>query len=56
MEIIIREIEEKDYTEVTALLVNDLWENHFNGDYVVPFFNKVKNDDNYKTFVAMLHA
>lgn len=53
MEIEIREIEERDYQAVTALLVNYLWENHFNGDYVVPFFDKVKNDENYKTFVAL---
>lgn len=55
MDIVISEIEEKDYHAVTALLVNELWNNHYNGDYVAPFFNKVKNDESYKTFVALLN-
>lgn len=55
MDVVIREIEEKDYPAVTALLINELWNNKFNGDYVIPYFNKVKNDDNYKTFVALLN-
>lgn len=55
MDIVIREIEEKDYPAVTALLINELWNNKINGDYVVPFFNKVKNDENYKTFVTLLN-
>jgi len=29
MDVVIREIDEKDYFEVTAILVNELWENHF---------------------------
>jgi predicted N-acetyltransferase YhbS len=55
MDIVIREIEEKDYPAVTALLINELWNNKFNDDYIVPFFNKVKNDESYKTFVALLN-
>ena len=55
MDIIIREIEEKDHPEVTALLINDLWNNKINGDYIVPFFNKIKDDENYKSFVALLN-
>jgi len=54
MGIIIREIEEKDYPEVTELLVNELWNNKVNGDYVIPFFDRVKNDRDYITFVALL--
>lgn len=55
MDIVIREIEEKDYPAVTALLINELANNKIYSDYVVPFFNKVKNDENYKTFVALLN-
>ena len=55
MDVVIREIEEKDYPAVTALLVDDLWENKFAGDHVVPFFYKAKNDENYRTFVALLN-
>jgi len=55
MDIVIREIEEKDFPAVTSILINELWNNKFSGDYVVPYFNKVKNDDNYKTFVALLN-
>ena len=53
MEIIIREIEEKDYQTVGEVLVNDLWDNHFSGDNVVKFFNVVKDDEKYKTFIAL---
>lgn len=54
MDIAIREIEKKDYPAVEALLVNDLWDNKFSGDNIVPFFNKVKNDESYKSFIALL--
>jgi len=53
MDIVIREIEEKDYPEVTALLVDELWNNKNNGDNIALFFNKVENDENYITFVAL---
>ncbi len=52
MDIVIREIEEKDYPAVTAILVNDLWNNKISGENAAIFFDKVKNDENYKTFVA----
>ena len=55
MDIVIREIEEKDYSAVKALLFNELWENKINDNNVVPFFNKVRNDENYQTFVALLN-
>jgi len=54
MDIVIRELEEKDYPEAAALLVHDLWNNKINGDHVITFFNKVKNEENYKHFVALL--
>ena len=54
MGIIIREIEEKDFCEVTELLVNELWNNKVGSDYVIPFFDAVKNDENYITYVALL--
>lgn len=55
MDIIIREIEKRDYPAASALLVNDLWNNKINDDNVILFFDKVKNDENYKTFVALLN-
>lgn len=54
MEIAIREIEEKDYPAATALLGNELWDHQFTTAYVVPYFQRVKNDENYKIFVALL--
>ncbi len=56
MDITIREIEEEDYPAVAALLTNELWNNRFNSDYVAPFFNKVRNDECYHTFVALLNG
>lgn len=56
MDIVIREIEERDYLEVSGLLVNDLWDNKFSGESVISFFDKIKNDKNYKTFVALLNG
>jgi len=51
MEIIIREIEEKDYI---ALL--PLW-SQFGGyataDNITPHLNRIKEDENYKSFVAL---
>jgi predicted N-acetyltransferase YhbS len=55
MDILIRVIEEKDYPAITALLVNDLWNRKISGDNVAAFFNKVKNDESYITFVALLN-
>lgn len=54
MDVIIRKIEEKDYIEVSELLFNDLWNRKISTDNVVPFFNKVKDDEQYITFVALL--
>ena len=53
MDILIREIEERDYPEVTDLLVAELWNNKNNGDNITLFFDKVENDENYSTFVAL---
>ena len=53
MDIVIREIKEKDYPAVTKLLINELWDNKINDDHVVPFFSKVKNNENYINFVAL---
>jgi ribosomal protein S18 acetylase RimI-like enzyme len=55
MDVAIRRIEEKDYPAVAALLVNELWDNRYSGDYVAPFFNKIKNNEDYVTFVALLN-
>ena len=54
MDIIIREIEEKDYPAVASLLTNELWDGKINDEHVVPFFNKTKDSANYVTFVALL--
>lgn len=56
MDIVIREIEEQDYPEVTALLVHDLWDNRFGGENVIPFFNKAKDNPSYRTFIALLNG
>lgn len=53
MDIVIREIEEKDYPDVASLLINELWNNKIGGDYVASFFNKARNDEHYITFVAL---
>ncbi len=53
MDITVRGIEERDYAAVTSLLVNDFGGN-IGGEHVVPFFERVKNDDSYKSFVAVL--
>ncbi len=59
MDIVIREIEEKDYPAVTTLFINEILGNNKTiddySDYVVLFFNTIKNDKNYKTFVALLN-
>lgn len=55
MDIVIREIEEKDYPAVRSLIINELTNKKSNGDSVAPFFSKTKNDEHYKTFVAVLN-
>jgi len=54
MKIYIREIGEKDYPAVISLLGNEVWNDTNHCDNIVPFFDKVKNDDTYITFVAVL--
>jgi len=54
MELVIRSIEAKDYHMVTDLLVHHLFVMGVGGENVVPFFDKVKDDDNYLNFVALL--
>jgi ribosomal protein S18 acetylase RimI-like enzyme len=57
MEIIIREVEEKDYTAILTLFASEILGNSKSNDdycdYVVQFFNSVKNNEQYKTFVAL---
>lgn len=58
MDVVIREIEEKDYPAVTSLFSNEIMGKHdADSNYKEPvalFFDKVKNDDQYATFVALL--
>lgn len=54
MDVEIRVIEEKDYEAVAALLKRDLWNDTIDTDFVVHFFERVKEDGHYITFVASL--
>ena len=53
MDVIIRKIEESDYPAAARLLLDELFEGKFSGDYAVPFFYETKNNDDYVTFVAV---
>jgi len=54
MEIIIREIEEKDYPALLSLWNNELGSSYVTAGNIAPHYNRVKNDDRYKTYVALL--
>ena len=54
MEILIREIEEKDYSAVLSLWNNELGNRNVTAENVAPHYNRVKNDERYKTYVALL--
>jgi len=54
MDILIREIADQDYPEAAVLLVHDLWNDTISGSYIVPFFDKIRSEENYQTFVAIL--
>ena len=55
MDIIIRGIEEKDYFSVLSLGNNELGCRH-NVEDVSTHYERVKDDERYKTFVALLDA
>ena len=54
MEIFIREIEEKDYPVLLSLWNNELGNRHVTAENIAPHYDRVKNDDRYKTYVALL--
>ena len=54
MSLIIREIEEKDYLALLPLWNNELGVRTVTAENIAPRYNRVKNDDSYKTFVAIL--
>jgi predicted N-acetyltransferase YhbS len=54
MDIIIREIEEKDYPALLLLLNNEIGNRYVTVDNIAPHYNRVKDDERYKTFVALL--
>ncbi|MCL2772184.1 MAG: GNAT family N-acetyltransferase [Oscillospiraceae bacterium] len=56
MEIIIREIEEKDYPALLSLWNNELGNKYVTAENIAPHCDRVKNDDRYKTYAALLEA
>lgn len=53
MDIIIREIESRDYQEVLSLWINELNFQAVNSENLEFHHERVKEDDRYKTFVAL---
>ena len=54
MKIFIREIEEKDYLTLLSLWNNELGNKNVTAENIAPHYSRVKNDDRYKTYVALL--
>ena len=54
MEITIREISESDYNAVLSLWNNELGNHTVTAENIAPHHERVKNDDRYKTFVAVV--
>ncbi len=54
MEILIREIVEADYPAVISLWNNEIGNRNINMENTILHFERIKNDENYKTFVALL--
>ena len=54
MDIVIRELEEKDYLAMLSLLNNEIGCRYANVDEIAPHYDRVKNDERYKTFVALV--
>lgn len=53
-EIFIREVEEKDYPALLSLWNNELGNRNVTAENIAPHYDRVKNDDRYKTYVALL--
>ena len=54
MEIFIREIEKKDYPDLLSLWNNELGNKNVTTENIAPHYDRIKNDDRYKTYVALL--
>jgi len=54
MDIVIREIEEKDYPALLSLWNNELGNKYVTSENIAPHYDRVKNDYCYKTYVALL--
>jgi len=54
MEIEIREIRETDYPAVMSLWNNELGYHWISAENIALHYDRVKNDENYKTFVVLL--
>jgi PhnO protein len=54
MDIEIREIKENDYSEIVLLWNNELGSRTVTAENISERFERMNNDDNYKTFVALL--
>ena len=55
MDIIIREIEEEDYLNVLSIGNNELGCKH-NIENIITHYERVKDDERYKTFVALFNG
>jgi len=53
MDIAIRTIEPRDYPAVLSLLNNAFGNHMVNAENIGPYYEKEKQDDNYRTFVAV---
>ena len=54
MEVCIREIGKKDYPAVLSLWNDEIGNKWVTAQNIAPHYDRVKNDDNYKTFVAVV--
>lgn len=54
MEIVIREIEEKDYLALLPIWNNELNSQVVTADNIARHYDRVKDDERYKTFVALI--
>jgi len=54
VEILIREIEEKDYFAILSLWNNELVSSYVTAENIAPHYDRVKNDGRYKTYAALI--
>ena len=54
MDIIIREIEERDYLALLPIWNNELGSQAVTADNIARHYDRVKDDERYKTFVALI--